>query len=147
MESKAGIGLGQTASRSARFLLADEPGMTLSELNDAPKVQRHFQPSEFHELFAEHFEEVSIGVHINNVTAICRRPRPIDAQRLRAAIEFEFDLPYAEGRMGFVDKALQAFSQRLGVTLSPIGPSTVSRRNLTSTCGSIWPGMTSPPTR
>lgn len=117
LESAAGVGLGKTAARSARFVLLDEPGMSLAELNANPKVQRYFQPSEFRALFQNSFEEVSIGLHINNVTAVCRRPKAINPARLRAALEFEFDLPYPEGRMGFASKALRAFSTRLGVTL------------------------------
>lgn len=117
VEASQGIGLGKTAARSARFVLLDEPGMSVSELNANPKVQRYFQPSEFHGLFEDFFEEVTIGLHINNVTATCRHPRPIDLERLRQALVFEFDLPYPEGRMGFAEKALAAFSKRLGVSL------------------------------
>ncbi|WP_070166626.1 ParB N-terminal domain-containing protein [Agrobacterium vitis] len=117
VETSQGIGLGKTAARSARFVLLDEPGMSVSELNANPKVQRYFQPSEFRDLFEDLFEEVSIGLHINNVTATCRVPRPLDLDRLRQALQFEFDLPYPEGRMGFADKALSIFSQRLGVSL------------------------------
>ena len=116
-ECHAAVGLGKTASRSARFVLKDEPGMALSELNDAPKIQRFFQPSEFHALFCQFFQHVEIGTHINNVTAICRDPFEIDPILLRKAIEFEFDLPYPEGKMGFVEKAIEAFSKRLGVVL------------------------------
>jgi hypothetical protein len=42
----------------------------------------------------------------------------LDVARLRKAIEFEFDLPYEDGtRMGLVEEAKVAFSQRLGVAL------------------------------
>ena len=45
-------------------------------------------------------------------------PKRVNPKVLRAALEFEFDLPYADGtRMGLVDMALQAFSKRLGVKL------------------------------
>lgn len=114
-EVSAGIGLGSTASRSARFQLTDEPGMSLAELNQNPKVQRYFQPSEFHELFSRYFEEVEVGLHINNVTAICRKPRPVSPDRLKHALLFEFDLPYPDGTMGLADHALDAFAARLGV--------------------------------
>lgn len=117
VETSQGIGLGKTAARSARFVLLDEPGLSVSELNANPKVQKYFQPSEFHELFGAFFEDVSIGLHINNVTATCRRPRALDPDQLRQALQFEFDLPYPEGRMGFAEKAISAFSHRLGVSL------------------------------
>lgn len=63
------------------------------------------------------FERVEIGRHINNVTAMCSQPRPVDPVALRAALEFEFDLPYPNGRMGLVPEALTAFSDRLQVSL------------------------------
>jgi hypothetical protein len=116
-ECSAGIGLGVTASRSARFVLTDEPGTSIAELNDAPKVQKFFSPGEFEELFKARFKTVEIGSHINNVTAICADPLPVDRDALRAALEFEFNLPYPDGRMDMVDHALDAFGKRLGGTL------------------------------
>ncbi|SDU08176.1 ParB N-terminal domain-containing protein [Stappia sp. ES.058] len=116
-ECSTGIGLGETSSRSARFVLSDEPGLAVSELNADPKIQKYFQPSEFEALFERHFGAVTIGEHINNVTAVCQRPHPVNPARLRKALEFEFDLPYADGRMGLVEEALAAFSKRLGVEL------------------------------
>ncbi len=43
---------------------------------------------------------------------------PPEAAALRAALTFEFDLPYPDGdRMGLVDEAIAAFEKRLGVSL------------------------------
>ena len=40
------------------------------------------------------------------------------AERLAAALRFEFDLPYPGGRrLGMAEEALAAFSTRLGVSL------------------------------
>jgi len=116
-ECSVGIGLGTTAARSARFILKDEPGTAVSELNDAPKIQKFFQPSEFERLFKQRFGSVEIGVHINNVTAICSKPLQIDRKALVDALSFEFDLPYPGGRMGLVCEAIQAFEKRLEVQL------------------------------
>ena len=41
-----------------------------------------------------------------------------DSQELKAAIEFEFDLPHPGGlRLGMAEEAKEAFSKRLGITL------------------------------
>ena len=54
----------------------------------------------------------------NNINATCASARPVDAVRLREAIEFEFDLPYPDGtRMDLVKCAMDSFSQRLQIIL------------------------------
>jgi len=106
------------ASRGRIQFPAEEPGTLLGDLRAAPKIQKFHAPDEFKALFEARFEEVTIGRHINNVTAICRRPRPIDRGALRDALVFEFDLPYPDGsRMGLAGEAIAAFSRQLGVTL------------------------------
>ena len=53
-----------------------------------------------------------------SIAAICRKPRPVNPERLAAALRFEFDLPYPGGRrLGMAEEALAAFSTRLGVSL------------------------------
>ena len=62
-----------------------------------------------------HDDELDKG---NVTTAICASARAVDVARLRAAIEFEFNLPYPDGtRMGLVAEAKAAYSKRLGVEL------------------------------
>jgi hypothetical protein len=54
----------------------------------------------------------------NNINAACASALPVDPARLRAAIEFEFNLPYPDGtRMDLAKCAMDAFSQRLQTTL------------------------------
>ena len=54
----------------------------------------------------------------NNINAACASARPVDPARLRAAIEFEFDLPYPDGtRMDLVKCAMDSFSNFLQITL------------------------------
>lgn len=54
----------------------------------------------------------------NNINAACASARPVDHAKLRAAIEFEFNLPYPDGtRMNLVQCAMDAFSQRLQTDL------------------------------
>jgi hypothetical protein len=38
-------------------------------------------------------------------------PKRINPKILKKAIEMEFDLPYPEGKLGLVDRALDAFSK------------------------------------
>lgn len=106
------------ASRRRIQFVGDEPGTLIGDLRQAPKVQKFFDPKELRDLLEERFGEVSIGRHINNVTAIATRPRKVDRGALRDAILFEFDLPMPDGsRLGLVGEALEAFSGRLGCTL------------------------------
>ena len=64
------------------------------------------------------FRSVKVTESSNNVTAICASARAVDAARLAAVIEFEFDLPYPDGtRMDLVSEAEAAFSKRFGVAL------------------------------
>jgi hypothetical protein len=103
---------------TVQFRLGYEPGITIGDFGSRPKVQKHHTAREFHQLLAERFGWVGVQEASNNVEAECRQPRPLDPGALRSALAFEFDLPYPDGtRMGLVDEAHAAFSQRLGVTL------------------------------
>ena len=100
------------------FPLGYEPNIQLGDLAKEPKVQRYHTKRQFHDLFAERFERVRVREAINNAEAICSRPRPVDRRALRAALEFEFDLPYPAGsRMGLARDAVRAFRRRLEVKL------------------------------
>lgn len=97
--------------------LSYEKGIVLGDLADLPKVQKFHTKTEFYNLFKTAFGVVSVDFDTGvNVSAIARKPLPLDG--LRQAIEFEFNLPYPDGsRMGMVDEAIDAFSTRLGVRL------------------------------
>jgi hypothetical protein len=100
------------------FRLDYEPGIRLGDFQDKPKVQKYHTETELYQLFIGSFRSVKVAEMSNNVTAICASARPVDAARLRAAIEFEFDLPYPDGtRMDLVAEAKAAFGKRLGVEL------------------------------
>lgn len=110
--------LSETDRGCIQFPLTQEEGLILGDLSTLPKAQKFHTADEFRALFEPLFASVEIGRHINNVTAICRDPLTVDRSRLRAALEFEFDLPYPGGkRMGMVSAAIDAFSVRLGVAL------------------------------
>lgn len=113
-----GIILSEVGTRINAFRVAWERGVTLGDLGVAPKVQKYYERGEFRDLFLPFFREVEIGTKSSSVTAICRQSRPVDSQRLAAALRFEFDLPYPGGRrLGMVEEALAAFGARLGVSL------------------------------
>lgn len=100
------------------FRLDYEPGIRIGDFQDRPKVQKYHTEREFFDLFGPHFRSVKVAEMSNNVTAICSGPLPVDLNRLREAVEFEFDLPYPDGsRMGLAEEARAAFGKRLGVAL------------------------------
>lgn len=100
------------------FRLDYEPGITLGDFQDRPKVQKYHTIAEFRDLFTPHFARVEAREQANSSVATCAGVRHVDPARLRAALEFEFNLPYPNGsRMGLVSEALAAFQQRQGVTL------------------------------
>ncbi|MFW5883825.1 MAG: ParB N-terminal domain-containing protein [Verrucomicrobiota bacterium] len=110
--------LNESNSGNIAFRLDYEKGIRIGDFQDKPKVQKYHTQKEFHVLLTQHFRSVKVKELSNNITAICAHARPVDLERLRAAIEFEFDLPYPDGsRMGLVTEAKSAFSKRLGITL------------------------------
>lgn len=112
----------EQAVRSNIFRLQYEPGITLGDFQDKPKVQKFHTPQEFYDLFRPFFGTVAISADRGNVYAACADPLPPDPDRLADALRFEFDLPYPDGsRLGLADAALAAFSQRLGLPLTQRG--------------------------
>ena len=112
--------LDRTTGRSHGFILDYEPGMKLGDLsNGSPKAQKFHTLEEFHELFSLGFEQVRTEYYMRQVcTAVCSRPKAVDPEKLRASLQFEFDMPYPDGRrMGLGDYAANAFSRRLGITI------------------------------
>ena len=113
-----GPGLNEHGMYEGTFRVAWERGVTIGDLGVAPKVQKYYDRAEFRELFLQFFDEVEICPKSTSIAAICRKPRPVNPERLAAALRFEFDLPYPGGRrLGMVEEALAAFSTRLGVSL------------------------------
>jgi hypothetical protein len=112
----------EQAVRSNVFRLQYEPGITLGDFQDKPKVQKFHTPEEFYALFRPFFGTVSVSSDGNNVYAACANALPPDPARLAEALRFEFDLPYPDGsRLGLVEDALAAFSARLGLPLTHRG--------------------------
>ena len=105
---------------SGGFPLDYEPRIIVADVAAKPKVQKYHTPIEFKELVLNGFKTVEVFNTAKNglVQAVGSNPKPISTEDLIAAIEFEFDLPHPGGkRLGMVDEAKKAFSQRLGVSL------------------------------
>lgn len=110
--------LNERQSSGVLFQLDYEDGITLGDIATSPKVQKYHSQREFYDLFKEFFDIVKVDECNQNVQAICAKPKKINAKRLKAALEFEFDLPYPDGtRMDLVSAAKQAFFNRLGIKL------------------------------
>jgi hypothetical protein len=100
------------------FRLDYEPGIRIGDFQDKPKVQKYHTVAEFRDLFGTFFRSVKVDEFSNNINAACAGARQADPARLRAAIEFEFNLPYPDGsRMDLVQCAMDSFSRRLQITL------------------------------
>jgi len=111
--------LNKSNSANIAFRLDYEKGIRIGDFQDKPKVQKYHTEKEFYQLWTRFFRSVKVKEMSNNATAICAHARPVDPDRLREAIAFEFDLPYPDGsRMGLVDKAIVSFEKRLGIRLS-----------------------------
>ncbi len=110
--------LNERQSGAVLFKLDYEPGITLGDIATSPKVQKYHSQREFYELFKQFFAMVRVDESNSNVQAVCAKSLAINRKRLKAAIAFEFDLPYPDGsRMGLVEEAISAFEQRLGMKL------------------------------
>lgn len=103
----------------AGFSIGYEPGTVLTDIADQPKAQKYHTVDEFRALFKERFGEVHAAHSQANVQIIAGKPLPIDPKELGAAIDFEFDLMYPDGkRMGLADYGREMFGKRHGIDLS-----------------------------
>jgi hypothetical protein len=105
---------------SGGFPLDYEPRIIVSDIAQKPKVQKYHTQTEFKELISHGFKSVDTFLTAKNglVQAVGSNARTIPTDELRAAIEFEFNLPHPNGlRLDMAEEALKAFSKRLGVDL------------------------------
>lgn len=110
--------LNKSNSGNIAFRLDYEDGIRIGDFQEKPKVQKYHTEKEFHALWTPGFRSVKVREMSNNITAACAHALPVDPAKLRAAIEFEFDLPYPDGtRMDMVAEAIAAFENRLGLRL------------------------------
>lgn len=107
----------KTESNMNHFKLDYEDNVLLGSFNDKPKVQKFHTKKELIDLLKNSFDDLTIGLYGDNYLVEARKPK-VNIERLRLALEFEFNLPYPDGkRMDLVSEAKSAFSKRLGVEL------------------------------
>jgi hypothetical protein len=118
LHDKGKANLDRIRTNGTSFLLDYEPNTRISDLASLPKMQHYFTPPEMAELALTFWASCKSYDLSNNTYCRAWHRRPIDPARLRAAILFEFDLPYPDGqRMGLVPEALEAFGKRVGINL------------------------------
>jgi len=95
-----------------------EKNMTLGNNNKFFKAQKFFEPEELFRMVSMFFSKVELAIVEQNLYVKATMPRRANPQMLREALELEFDLPYEDGStMGLKDKAIEIFSEYLGVPL------------------------------
>lgn len=108
----------QGIRQASYFVFDSEPGVRLGDSLSNPKIQKFHTQAEVEDMFSKLWNKRDYWPGGNVFYFKLGAPKRVNPKVLRAALEFEFDLPYADGtRMGLVDQALAAFSKRLGVKL------------------------------
>jgi hypothetical protein len=105
---------------SGGFPLEYEPRIIVADISLKPKVQKYHTVTEWKELWLNGFKYVDVFETAKNglVQAVCKKPRQIEPDKLKAALEFEFNLPHPNGRrLDLADKAKECFGKRLGIKL------------------------------
>lgn len=101
----------------AQFPLEYEGGTIVGNLSDKPKIQKFHTREELVQIFHKAFyyvqaKDVNTDIYLEATSPI------LDRDKLREALEFEFELPYPDGsRMGLSKRAKEVFSKRLGMTV------------------------------
>jgi len=105
---------------SGGFSLDYEPRIIVSDIALKPKVQKYHTEIEFRVLLENGFKHVDTFLTTKSglVQAVAKTPKPLNIDALRAAIEFEFNVPHPGNiRLDMVEPAKRAFSERLKVKL------------------------------
>jgi hypothetical protein len=105
--------LNGTNDATSKFILDYEPGVTIGDVVDNPKVQKYHTKKEVQVLFGEFFSNVAISSGMSLYMARCTNALRIPWNDLVESLRFEFDLAYPDGsRMGLADEAIAAFRAR-----------------------------------
>lgn len=108
----------QGIRQASYFVFDSEPQVRLGDSLANPKLQKFYSEAETAELVGKLWTKVDTWPGGNVHYWRAKNPKRVSPTVLRAALEFEFDLPYADGTtMNLVPEAIEAFSKRLGVTL------------------------------
>lgn len=125
--NNAGISSGvqsRTAAKQLTFNVDYEPNVVLGDFARLPKVQKYHTNREIFEIFSPVYGNIYrldtidgfVYMEAKGTRLDVNNPEYLD--RLRKALEFEFNLPYPDGtRAELVEEAKEAFSQRLGVKI------------------------------
>lgn len=95
------------------FVFDSEPGVRIADSLSEPKIQKFHTQAEVDEMFKRLWNKRDFWKGGNIFYFRLAAPKRVNKKVLRAAIRFEFDLPYGDGsRMGLVSEALAAFEAR-----------------------------------
>lgn len=115
---------GKNAAKQLTFNVDYEPNVVLGDFSSLPKVQKYHSNREIFDIFSPVYSNVYRLDQIDNFVYMECRGTKLDVnnseymERLRKAIEFEFNLPYPDGsHAGLVEEAKEAFGKRLGVEI------------------------------
>lgn len=105
--------------RNANYFVFDsEPGVRIGDVMHNPKLQKFHTQDEADTMFKRLWNRAEYWPGGNVFYFKASSPKGVNASVLSQSLEFEFDLPYADGTtMGLVKEAKQAFSKRLGLKL------------------------------
>ena len=108
----------QGIRQASYFVFDSEPQVRLGDSLANPKLQKFYSEAETAELIGNLWTKVDTWPGGNIHYWRSKNPKRVSPKVLRAALEFEFNLPYADGTtMDLVPEAIAAFSHRLGVEL------------------------------
>jgi hypothetical protein len=104
------------AASQPNFVVDYEPGIVLGGFSSKTKVQKYHTSEELYDLIKTGYEKVQVKIFDSTCCAQAK-VSCWDKDRLRDALEFEFELPYADGStMGLSEKAKQVFEKRLNIS-------------------------------
>jgi hypothetical protein len=105
--------------RNANYFVMDgEAGVRLGDVARNPKIQKFHTPEEASLMFSRFWKGIETWPGGNVFYFKLTSPMGFRPDVIAQALEFEFNLPYADGTtMNLVDEAKAAFSKRLGVTI------------------------------
>lgn len=96
------------------FVWDTEPGVRLGDVSSRPKLQKFMTQDEARGYFQRWWKTIQFWPGGNVFYFKLTDPIVPNIPALKQSLEFEFDLPFRDGRLGLVDEALKAFSRRLG---------------------------------
>ena len=105
--------------RNATYFKFDsEPGVRLGDALSNPKIQKFHTQEEFKQQAGFFWNKVETWKGGNVFYWRATAPKRKNPAVIRQALEFEFELPYADGHpMGMSEFAIECFSRRLGIEL------------------------------